>query len=371
MSGKVSSRGAFIIKLTCSFSIALFITQPGCKGDLSAPPTVGPEWRTFTTSNTLLRNNTIRGIASDPNGIVWIATDFGGYSYSLIAHSWGDLTESLYTRIYFPEVTNMRNVTSVTYAKDKAVWFGFSSGELIRYNPFATIRKLVWTRYKDPSVYGSKINSLDAMRSEWSPFGEVWAATSTGIKRFIQEDGDGKGDWMSYTVRGYSDGHVLCARTNSFNGTVWFGIEWDEVVIQAQYDPRFQFSPLTLPTGSHTSVNSIAFDADTTVWIAQNQSVQQYSISGRRWNSFNYQNTGGLFPAAKVFAVESKKANLHWFGTDSGLVRLADASWSRFTTANSPLPDNHVTFLRYDVFGNLWIGTKGGIAVYNPSGTRL
>jgi ligand-binding sensor domain-containing protein len=358
-------------KLIFSFSLALIIAHPGCTGDISTSPTVGPVWKIFNSSNTPLRSNSIRSITSDQSGIVWIATDFGGYSYSPLSHTWGDLTESLYIQISYYPLVKAYNLASVTYAKDKAVWFGFPNGELIRYNPYATIRKLVWTRYRDPSVFGSQITSLDAVRAAWSPYGEVWAGTSTGMKRFIQSDADGSGEWVSYRVGSATDDHILCARTNAVSGTVWFGTQWDGVVIQAQYAPRFQFSPLALPAGSQYPVNSIAFDADSTIWIAQYRSINIYNIRAMRWDSYTFQNTGGQLPQAQITALESNNPNLHWIGTEAGLARLADTTWSHFTTANSSLPDNHVTFLRYDAFGNLWIGTTRGIAVYNPSGTRL
>jgi ligand-binding sensor domain-containing protein len=57
--------------------------------------------------------------------------------------------------------------------------------------------------------------------------------------------------------------------------------------------------------------------------------------------------------------------------TDSGLVRLANTTWTKFTAENSPLPSSTVTALSYDTRGNIWIGTANGLGVYNENGINF
>ena len=77
-------------------------------------------------------------------------------------------------------------------------------------------------------------------------------------------------------------------------------------------------------------------------------------------------------PAGEILAVTTDLGSTRWFGTDQGLVRLRDTTWTTFTMADIPeLPGNVITALTYDKLGNLWIGTETGLAVFNETGTRF
>jgi len=47
---------------------------------------------------------------------------------------------------------------------------------------------------------------------------------------------------------------------------------------------------------------------------------------------------------------------------------LTDTGWVVFNETNSPIPGDNVRTLALDRYGNLWIGTVDGIAVYNETG---
>jgi sugar lactone lactonase YvrE len=63
-------------------------------------------------------------------------------------------------------------------------------------------------------------------------------------------------------------------------------------------------------------------------------------------------------------AVDSQ-GNL-WIGTKGGLAKFDGARWEVYTRSNSGLPDNWVSSLAVDLQGNLWIGTyEGGLARFD------
>ena len=55
----------------------------------------------------------------------------------------------------------------------------------------------------------------------------------------------------------------------------------------------------------------------------------------------------------------------YWGG---GLAKFDGTNWTVYNTSNSGLPDNDVSSLAIDGSGNKWIGTGGGLAVYNEGG---
>lgn len=55
-----------------------------------------------------------------------------------------------------------------------------------------------------------------------------------------------------------------------------------------------------------------------------------------------------------------------WFGTKDGLNRYDGLSYRVYKKENSGLGKNFITALYEDHEGNIWIGTDGGVFIYNP-----
>ena len=55
-----------------------------------------------------------------------------------------------------------------------------------------------------------------------------------------------------------------------------------------------------------------------------------------------------------------------WFGTKDGLNRYDGLSFRIYKKENSGLGKNFITALYEDRRGNIWIGTDGGVFIYDP-----
>ena len=61
-----------------------------------------------------------------------------------------------------------------------------------------------------------------------------------------------------------------------------------------------------------------------------------------------------------------------WIGTRGGLAKFDGGNWTVYDTSNSRLPHDRVTSLAIDEQGNIWMGTHGGgLAVYHEGGVIL
>jgi ligand-binding sensor domain-containing protein len=164
---------------------------------------------------------------------------------------------------------------------------------------------------------------------------------------------------------------VTCGTANIVDNHIWLGGQTNGV-LEVYYDLTDYTWNLYTPTldpGSQT--NGIAFDLNDNVWLARNNGACSYNKTSGKWTFYVSDSTGGRMPNTYCRAVETDLHSSRWFGTDSGLVGLRDTSWVKFTAANSPLPSDTVSALKYDFRGNLWIGTPRGLAVYNPEGTQF
>ena len=75
-----------------------------------------------------------------------------------------------------------------------------------------------------------------------------------------------------------------------------------------------------------------------------------------------------ILPSDRVFSVYIAPDGTKWFGTDQGAASHTGnntlENWTVYTTAEG-LPDNFVQAITSDSKGNIWLGTKGGISVFD------
>jgi ligand-binding sensor domain-containing protein len=82
------------------------------------------------------------------------------------------------------------------------------------------------------------------------------------------------------------------------------------------------------------------------------------------WTIYNTSNS--ILPDNQVLVAAVDPANNKWVGTPGGLAIYDNISWAVYTSSNSGLPDNDVRSIAFDSTGNVWIGTfTGGLAKYN------
>ncbi len=340
----------------------LMLVLPGCKktAEIVIPPP-GPPWVTFTSPSTSqLLANEINSLHADQSGRVWIATDSGANYFH--RGSWGRIRDS----IRFGNSGSYRYaVNTISSGKFSTIWFGLDGGGVRRYREGAS--RAVWTTYDYPDLTYPVVQSISA---DVVVNGDVWFATTNGVSRFLPSSADPEfGTWQTFLMPYIPSNQVYASAINFNDNTAWFGTQNGFALYN---DMLGDWTRFDLPPAFNYRINSMAFDKAGTVWLAKLEGVTRFNKESGEWTHYTNANTGGRLPAGEVHAVTTDLVSTRWFGTDQGLVRLRDTTWTTFTTANTPeLPGNVITALTYDKLGNLWIGTKNGIAVFNEGGTRF
>ncbi|MGA2625132.1 MAG: two-component regulator propeller domain-containing protein [Bacteroidota bacterium] len=333
------------------------------------PPTsitpVGPKWVSFNKSNSGLLNNHVNAILTDAEGIIWIATDSGASSFS--NGFWNCFVDSLSYPMYEtngnPHLVSI--VTSIALSPDRSLWFGLAGGGVSRYKRQAVT--IVWKRFTTANGLPSDdVLSITADQK----LGEIWCATFAGVGRFIPTTNEG-GVWRRYDTSNsfLPSNHVECVAYNLIDFSIWFGTQNAGVTFinafKVWQQPINDYGQLNYP------VVAIAFDVSTT-WFATWDGIFSFAPATYVWRQYVSDNTHGIVPSGIVDAVTTDYLTTRWFGTNAGLVRLSDTSWTKINRQSTPeLPSDTVTALARDFLGNLWIGTVNGVAVYNESGTRF
>jgi ligand-binding sensor domain-containing protein len=268
-------------------------------------------------------------------------------------------------------------VTSISPGIDGSVWFGLDGGGVRRYHSGSTNK--VWQTYLYPSI---PFNSVSGVSADIIQVGDVWVSTAIGgISRYVPSTTEpDEGTWRSYSTANVPQmptNTVICSAYDIVTNSVWFGT-FNRGVFSFRVDNSGleNWSSYELPPEFGGPVVSIAFDLSKTVWLAKNAGpgagVSSYNPVSGVTHHYTNATTGGKIPASGVKAVVTDFGSTRWFGTNEGLVRLRDTTWTVFNTSNtSELPNNMINALLIDRRGNLWIGTNDGIAVFNEYGTRF
>ena len=120
-------------------------------------------------------------------------------------------------------------------------------------------------------------------------------------------------------------------------------------------------------------VSSLAIDGSGNKWIGTWDGLAKFD--GTNWTVYNTSNSG--LPDNWVSSLAIDGSGNKWIGTGGwrfdyswggGLAKFDGSNWTVYDTSNSGLPTNTVLSLTIDGSGNKWIGTTGGLAVFNEGG---
>jgi len=247
-----------------------------------------------------------------------------------------------------------------------SLWFGLEGGGVRRYSRNSSTRS--WQRYSYPDVLSEYITSIGALKGFQ---GDVWVGTTVGVTRYIPGIYDPTlGEWQTKLSNRLPSTEVRALAVNPLNNWICFGTADGAEFYDSDKD---QWSYFPLPDSFNTRIISIAFDLTNTVWLGKWEGLTSFNMTSGVKHHYTFQNTNGKFPSGYVNAVAADfYSSAHWFGTNKGLIRLVDTTWTTFSRATVPeLPSDSVMAVSVDRKGNLWIGTLGGIAVYNEQGTQF
>ena len=123
---------------------------------------------------------------------------------------------------------------------------------------------------------------------------------------------------------------------------------------------------------------TVTVDPDGWVWIGSasidEDNAGGLSVINKNRKIISFSSKDGLADN-QVFDIQlDPKRNCIWFGTKGGLTRLDSKTgkWESFGKTNSKLEDDHITFLKLEEKGDLWIGTReAGLYIMRAGETEI
>ena len=301
-------------------------------------PAQNPEWIVYNKTNSGLTDNDIRSLDIDKDGVVWIGS-INKAVFTFDGTNW----------IHYNSANSYvfdSYILSIATDTQNNKWIGSRSGGLCMYDGSN------WHLY-DTDHSGIPSNKVSDIQFEDSL---IWVATQKGLVKFDRTN------WTIYNtsnsgipgdeIRGVAidnQGNKWAATWNGglgkFDGTNW-----------TTYDPSNSLMPTTMCI-------SIYFDG-TYIWVGTSLGGH-VKFDGSTMEVLTPENSGILHKS--VFDTKKEGQKL-WFATAGGLASLEGVTWTAYTPGNSGLPSVYARDIEIDKFGNKWIATDQGVAVYREGG---
>ncbi|MCB9346128.1 MAG: M4 family metallopeptidase [Lewinellaceae bacterium] len=305
----------------------------------------GALWVKHTIFNSdWLPDNWIKEITADASGNIWIGTNNGLVKYD------GLENQAYYSFDGLPS----NSIEYIETDDNSTVWVATIEG-------LSKLQDGTWTTYTTSNsplpfnaIRGITVDSAQG----------IWMITYpySGLIHF-----DGVDNWELYNTDNTPDlitnnmnqitidhlGHIWAGTVTTFNGSL-------------RYPLLLEFNGAEFTTynpGLNERVDFTKFHIGTenTFWIGSEDGlIKKTDESWSRQNVF-----GSSLPSNIINDFVIDREGDKWLGTNKGLVKISHAGWTIFNSSNSGLSSDFVYAITIDPFDNIWVGTDKGVVRYN------
>ena len=323
----------------------------------------------YTESNTnyQLLGNDIKTLIEDHRGNVWIGTWANGLSRF----------DPKQSRFYpYPRI-NQRNSAHILFQDNRNnIWVGSWGFGLFRIeNPY-DLKRVKYINYSHSSNPQSLSDNIVYSLSQDINSNTIWIGTRSGLS--ILNDLNNQNSFTNY-LPNESGQSIPYNEVNSLirdkSGNMWIGTLGGGVAAINTRKQMFNLERLDAIRAKFftNSVRSIFVDDDNDIWLG----IGSYGLAISNGDKYVYYRDHPDFkdvqelPTVNAVIQPIYKKEI-WLATYNGGVFIYDKTLKKnrltnITTKNTSwLCHDCVYALKEDLHHNIWIGTRGGLNIYNP-----
>jgi len=347
----------YFTKLIAAFRRLLVLWLLLSGGDpVRAQPVHPLVFSTLTTADSL-SDNSVYSLLQDRRGVLWLGSQDGLNRY-----------DGAGTRVFRHEPRRLsslsRNwVTSLVEDQAGHIWVGTGGSGLCRYDPLTDRFQRLRAGTAPTSLANDFIRALLRDRA-----GRVWVATDDGLHVWVSPGGFRRFQHAP-GVGGLERSNTIRALTQSADGTLWVGTgagyvsHVDERSGLLVPDPRWRLT---------SSITALCPAPAGGLWVGTETDGLLLLDSGNHpIRSFRADSTrSGQLASNWVRALFCDRQQQLWVGTSGGLAQYQPRSGTFYTYRHQPaqphsLPDNGVRTISQDRTGRLWVGTDNGVSSFD------
>lgn len=324
------------------------------------------KWTQFTTNSKIaLSNDFVRCIDQDSEGKIWICIDHGGVNIF-------DKKEQTISIIkndrYNPNSIRQNSTISLLCEDDGTVWIGTYKNGLSYYHPnMFKFKKtpLFYLFSQNAEVFDCNSIYKDQSQNLWigtNGSGLVkYNAESGHIERFRHDPNDEKS----------ISSDIITAIIKDHGQTLWIGTFLGGLnAYDGKSFKRFRMDESNSNSLSNRSIYGLAEDDNKNIWIATlGSGIDRLDTSRKTFTHYNINNSP--LQTNYILSIFSDTSKNLFFGSDMGIyvVKQNQNNITPFFTEQSLLDSLTTPATNYqitDARGLLWIATDEGVNIYNP-----
>lgn len=335
------------------------------------------EFVTVPLSDNDLTTKGIYSLLQDSNKILWIGTlSEGLYAIDLKGFDDRQIDKITYQHIQKLDRYNISRTTikSIYEDRDKNIWLGTHGDGVFMIG--AETKQFNTISVKE--VLGSAETYVSFNGLCLDKFGHIWAGTNgSGIFKF-SKDGTILKHYVASAKPGDIKDNVILSVREDADDNLWFGTSLSGVFRYDRETDSFiqyvhELSNDAAPLSSHCRV--LFEDSKKNMWVGTARAG--ICILDKKSGQFKYfpDNKGFRDIDARAF-VEDKRGDL-WIGCYGGGLVHYDVQNNKITRyfdnteTGNPLKSNFILSMALDAKGDIWLGSGGGLAVFNPARKTL
>lgn len=350
---------------TCVCLLVALAAAPGLRArDFPYPPGSTPHFHHLSGDDGLASSN-VYGVAQDPAGYMWIATDSGlqrydGYRFVNYHHDPRD-----------PKSLAENVVTSLTFAPDGSLWVGTQDAGLDQLAP----ARNGFSHYRHDAQRPGALSNDQIFTLLFDRQGRLWVATDQGLDRMDKPD-SGFRHYATHST--LPNGERILSLYEDTDGRLWVGADHGVFYYDAAKDTLLPLMPAGGTDAGRAAlegapVNAFCRGRDGRLWIATEHGLAVLSKQGviQAFYTAHMGDPDALQSDHVRGIIEAAAGGMWLITLHGGLSRLDDngrfTSYRHDPTDPESLADDDLRALYRDRTGLLWIGSyNGGLDIYNP-----
>ncbi len=289
-----------------------------------------------------------------------------------------------------PNSLNHPSILTIKPSLSGHLWIGTEAG-LNLYNPQQHTNKrfkLPALNHQDQTASDQKQAQGDTKASAKAPTlkpvlaveeqdnGDLWIGTWSGGVHRISADKTHKHFMPNNTPDSINSAYVWNMLPDKKG--LWIGTETGGLNYFDYDSQQFRSLPVGLPASEYQTSNayikSLTRDHRGDIWIGTRSGLDRMYADTERMSHYYYDaNDDNSLSNNNINTLYEDSARQLWVGTRGGgvsILNIERTQFERLTRADG-LPSNNVASIRGDTYGDIWITTDEGTAIYHPSTQAL